>query len=559
MDRTEFEEHNINSIEEDIVDERMIEHESSVLMKGATILAVAGVISKLFGGIFRIPLTNMIGMEGQSYYGAAYPVYQLLFSIATAGFPVAISKMVAERIAHNDYINAQRSYKLALKVSTVLGIVSFLIMFLGAGAISRFYNNPGAEASMRAISFALLFTPILASLRGYYQGRQEMIPTAATEVVEQLARVAVGLTLAYSFYKVSLVNAAAGATFGASAGVIVALLIMIILYKKDAPKRKEMFKASIIKKESDKSRFKELLYYVVPITIGSSIMPIMFNIDAAVVIRRLVATGWDHATARNLYGLMSGYCDPIVGLPFVFVDAICISMMPAIAAAYALKHKNSMDNHIKTGLKTMMIITYPCTIGLIVLARPILQMIFFKRLDEAALAAPTLRILSVSIIMLAIMRGFSTSLQGIGKMMTPVANLLIGVVAKAVISYILIGIPAININGAAASSVIAYLIAGFLNYRALKREVDVNLDFASIFGTPLIAALIMGASAFTVYKLMFMVVGSNAVSCMIAIPIAAFVYFAASFKTGAVTQHEIELLPKGELLYKLAKKLKLVG
>ena len=207
------------------------------LVRGATILAVAGIISKIFGAIFRIPLTNMIGAEGQSYYGVAYPVYQLFFAIATAGFPVAISRMVSERTARGDYINAHKSYKLSLKVSTALGIVSFAIMFFGAGAIARAYANPGAEASLKAVSFALLFTPIVASLRGYYQGRQNMRPTAVTEVIEQMVRVIVGLSLAYAFFKTSLEKAAAGATFGASAGIIAALILMVIIYTaKNPPK-----------------------------------------------------------------------------------------------------------------------------------------------------------------------------------------------------------------------------------------------------------------------------------------------------------------------------------
>ena len=383
------------------------------LVKGATILAVAGIVSKIFGAIFRIPLTNMIGAEGQSYYGVAYPVYQLFFAIATAGFPVAISRMVSERTAKGDFINAHKSYKLSLKVSTALGIVSFAIMYFGAGAIAKAYANPGAEASLKAVSFALLFTPIVASLRGYYQGRQNMRPTAITEVVEQMIRVIVGLSLAYAFYKTSLEQAAAGATFGASAGIIAALIIMILIYRLDSKARSILIRKSAKVEESDKDRVKQLFAYLIPITIGACIMPIMINIDAAIIVRRLLATGWDHQTAKNLYGLISGYVDPIIGLPNVFVDAICISMMPAVTTAFTLKHKEELDAHIRTGLKTMMVIAYPCAVGLIVLAKPILRMLYMKKLDEADMAVPLLQILAVSIVTLANMRILAASLQGI--------------------------------------------------------------------------------------------------------------------------------------------------
>ena len=529
---------------------------SALMMKGATILVIAGIVSKIFGAIFRIPLTNMIGAEGQAYYSAAYAVYNLLFVIATAGFPVAISRMVSSRIAEGDFINAHKSYKLAMKVSWALGIVSFLIMYFGSGVIANIYKNPGSEASMKAISLALLFTPLVASMRGYYQGRQDMKPTGITEVIEQMMRVAAGLTLAYMFYKTSLVNAAAGATFGASAGIIAAFVAMMFIYSRDKKTRSRLFETSIERPESDKTRLKELLAFLIPITIGSSVMPIMFNIDAGIIVRRLLATGWDSEMAEKLYGLMGGYCDPIINLPNIFIDAICISLMPAVTTAFTLKIKKDLDDHIKTGLKTMMIITYPCAIGLIVLAKPILTMLYYKQYDEAVMAVPALQILAVSIITLAIMRTFSTSLQGIGKMMLPVWNLLIGAVVKAIVSYILLGIPAININGAAFGSVMAYVTAGILNYRALKKYTDVSLDVKSIFLKPLGAALIMGAAAIIAYKVIFMITSSNSVSTLISIMFAAAVYFVAAFRTGAVTKEEIELIPKGDLLYRLAVKLR---
>ena len=527
------------------------------LVKGATILAVAGIVSKIFGAIFRIPLTNMIGAEGQSYYGVAYPVYQLFFAIATAGFPVAISRMVSERTAKGDFINAHKSYKLSLKVSTALGVVSFAIMYFGAGAIAKAYANPGAEASLRAVSFALLFTPIVASLRGYYQGRQNMRPTAITEVVEQMIRVIVGLSLAYAFYKTSLEKAAAGATFGASAGIIAALILMIIIYRLDSKARGMLAKKSIRVEESDKARVKQLFAYLIPITIGACIMPIMINIDAAIIVRRLLATGWDHQTAKNLYGLISGYVDPIIGLPNVFVDAICISMMPAVTTAFTLNHKEELDAHIRTGLKTMMVIAYPCAVGLIVLAKPILRMLYMKKLDEADMAVPLLQILAVSIVTLATMRILAASLQGIGKMNLPVINLFIGALVKVVLTFVLVGIPALNVNGAGISSVCAYLTAGILNYRALRKYADVRLNLGSVFVKPLIASLIMGAGAFGAYKLIFMATSSNAVSTLLAIIIAVIIYFAAVFMTGALTKEEVALIPKGDMIYRLAQKCKI--
>ena len=531
---------------------------ASRLMKGATILAIAGIVSKIFGAIFRIPLTNMIGAEGQSYYGAAYLVYQLFYVIATAGFPVAISRMVSERIARNDYINAEKSYKVALRATIILGTISFLICFFGAGAIARFIGNPGAEASIKAISIALLFTPFAASLRGYFQGHQNMSPTAVSQVIEQIIRVCLGLLIAYMFFRTNLELAAAGATFGASAGMIAAMIVLFVMYRKYIPQRDRDIAQSAVIEESTRDRIRELFEIVIPITIGSSIMPLMMTIDAAVVMRRLQATGWDLQMSKTLYGLISGYCDPLVNLPVVFIDAICISLIPAVTTAFTLHIKSDLDGNIRTGLKTMMIIAFPCMIGLMVLARPILLLLYPTKPHEAEMAVTTLQIMSIGIVTLAVMRTLSASLQGIGKMTLPVINLFIGAVAKIVITFILVGIPALNINGAALGTVCAYLIAAVLNYAGLRRHADVDLQFGGIIFRPLAASLIMGVSAIAVYKLIFMLHPSNLVATGLAIFVAVLVYFVMVFVTKALTRDELEMIPKGDRIYSIAAKLGLI-
>ena len=527
------------------------------LMQGATILAIAGIMCKILGGIFRIPLTNMIGAEGQSYYGAAYPVYQLFYTIATAGFPVAISRMVSERVAKNDYINADKSYRIAMQTSVVVSIIAFAICCFGADQIADFVGNPGAAASIRAISIALLFTPFAASLRGYFQGLQIMTPSAISQVAEQFVRVCAGLLLAYMFFRTNLEYAAAGATFGASAGMIAAMIVLYIMYYRFRHQRRENAAQSAVIEETTRDRFRELVEIVIPITIGSSIMPLMMTIDLAVIMRRLQATGWSLSMSKTLYGLISGYCDPLVNLPVIFIDAITISLIPAVTRAFTLKIKSDLDGNIMTGLKTMMIIAYPCAVGLIVLAGPILHLLYPTKPDEAEMAIHTLQILSLGIVTLSVMRTLSASLQGIGKMTLPVINLGIGAVIKIIATYVLVGIPALNVNGAAIGTVIAYLTAALLNYRGLRKHADVDLDLGNIFIRPLWASLIMGAGAVGMYKLIFMLHPSNLIASGIAIIFAVIVYFVMVFLTGAVSREELALVPKGETLYNIAVRMHL--
>ena len=534
------------------------ENSASVLMQGVTVLAVAGVISKIFGAIFRIPLTNLIGAEGQSYYGVAYPIYSLFLVIATAGFPLAISRMVSERVARKDYINAQKSFKLAFEFTLGICAISFAVLFFGAEYIAdAWYKNPGAADAIKAISFALLFTSVVAPLRGYFQGLQNMKPTALTEVLEQFVRVCVGLGLAYALFKVSLEKAAAGATFGASAGLLVAGIVLLIIYQRDKSDRKERLANSVVIEESDRDRFKEMLGIIIPVTIGSSIMPIMMIIDASIVMRRLLATGWGVTEAKVLYGLISGYCDPLVNMPVVFIEAVCISLMPAITRAYTLGRKEDLNVNVKSGLKTMMIISYPCAIGLIVLAGPILHLLYPTKPEEADMAINALRIFAAGIVFLSTMRTLSSSLQGVGKMGIPVVNLGIAAICKIIISYILVGIPAININGAAFGSFMTYLIASSLNFIALKKFADVKLDLKDIFLKPMISALVMGVFAWVSYKLIFLATSSNSLATLASILIAVVIYFVMVFKTEVLTEEEMKLIPKGDVIYDIARKMRL--
>lgn len=528
------------------------------LVKGATILAIAGVVSKILGAAFRIPLTNLIGAEGMAYYGVAYPVYSFFLILATAGLPVAISRMVSERIAIGDYRNAHRSYKVSLKVMVCIGVFSFIICFFFARNITEMMKIPDAKYSLMAIAPALLLAPIVSSFRGYFQGQQNMVPTAVSQVFEQIIRVAIGLTLSFFLFRYGAEYASAGATFGASAGLVAAIIVVGFLYKKSASKRKELIRNSVKRNESTKSLVKELLEIAIPITIGSTIMPIMMMIDSVVVLTRLQATGWTYEMAKIKYGLISGYCDPLVSLPGVFIDAITISLIPAVTAAFTLKHKDELNKNIQTGIKTMMVVAYPCAVGLIVLANPILTLLYPTKPEEVDMATGLLQILAVSVVMLSIMRTFSSALQGIGKMVLPVANLFVGALLKIALSYILVGIPVLNVNGAALGTCAAYALASVLNYAALRKYAKVELDMVGTFAKPLISAAIMGVATWAVYKAAYLIVGSNAIATFIAIIIAVAVYFVLVFLTKVLTREDASLIPKGYLIIEIADKLHLI-
>ena len=270
-------------------------------VQGAAILAAAGLLVKVLGAIFRIPLANMIGDNGMAYYSPAYYVYNFFLTLATAGIPVAISRMVSERVTFGQFGEAHRVFKISRSLMMVIGGISFIVVFFGAGIISDLMNMPGAAMAMRAIAPGLLFVPVMASYRGYFQGMQDMVPTAVSQFFEQVFRVVVGLSLAAFFFHsaqemtgagrvVPEQAGAAGATLGATAGSIGGLLVMLIVYMMNKGKIKSRISRERKGFRSGRERsgtiLKRIAAIAIPITIGSAIMPIVNMVDVTIVVSR---------------------------------------------------------------------------------------------------------------------------------------------------------------------------------------------------------------------------------------------------------------------------------
>ena len=523
-------------------------------IKGAAILGIAGVIIKFLGAFFRIPLTNKIGTAGMAYYGVAYTVYSVFLVLSTAGIPVAISKMVSERIALNNYGGAHKVFRVSFLLLFSLGAISFIICFFGAPLIAEMVKLPDSELSLKAIAPALFIVPIFSAFRGYFQGRQNMHPTAISEITEQIIRVIVGLTLAFSLVKVGLSEAAAGATFGASAGAIGGLGIIVVIYLLNRRAIHTKIKKHPQNIEGTKEILWKILAIAIPIIIGAEIWPIMTTIDTTIIMNRLQATGWTLDEATNLYGMLSGFCNSLIAFPQVFTQAVAVSLVPAISASFMRREREKVKENVELGIRTTLIMAFPCALGIFALAEPILRLLYIKQQASAVAAAPTLMIMSISVIFLAVAQTYTGILQGIGKQTVPVKNLAIGAVVKIAVTFILVGIKPINIKGAAIGTMVAYIIALILNQRAVHKYTDAKLDFTLSYLKPGLAATVMGICAYASYRLLMIVSGSNTISTVLAIGIGAIVYVVMIFMVKAITREELLRVPKGEKIVKLLNK-----
>lgn len=497
--------------------------QTRTFIKGAAILGAAGVICKVIGAIYRIPLTNLIGAEAMGIYSKAYMIYSLLLVLTTSGIPAAVSKLVAEYAATGDYRNARRTFKLTRNLLFSIGGACALIMLLLSDIIARSLGISEGGMVILCIAPSLLLTAVSA-YRGYFQGLQNMTPTALSQIIGQLAKLIAGLSLAALLMPKGPVYAASGALLGVSLSEALSLIYMAVAYRRGA-RRALPVKSGSLAGKSNKELLRSLLMLAVPLTVGGAIMPLINTLDAYLVTWCLKLCNYSETQINSMYGVLSGMVVPLANMPTALSLALSASLVPAISRARAKKNGREISRTASLGLKTALLIGLPACVGLILLARPVLELLYstsgadqtavqitvqtlhspyhfvFMQMD---LAQSLLMIMCPAMLLLTSVQAMTGALQGAGIIYIPIKNLLIGGGVKLIFSAVLISIPAVNILGAPLGTLACYLTAFILDYLQLRRRlragVDVNFLLKPLFASAVMALvlyafkLIMGAS-----------------------------------------------------------------
>jgi len=515
-------------------------------------LTMAGFIVKILGALYRIPLANLIKDEGMGLYQMAYPIYTTLLAISTAGFPTAVSKLVSERLALKDQEGAYAIFKQALLILFVMGLTASSILFIFAKVIAEsVLVNPKAYYSLIAVSPALTLVALMGAFRGYFQGMQIMYPTAVSQIVEQAVRVVFVLLLAYLLMPYGVEYAAAGASAGAAIGALFGLLFLLTIY---VFKRKSLISGFRRKNVDGIGIIKRLIMYAIPVTLGSLVVPLGNLADAAIVPLRLKSIGLDVKTATELFGILTGEAAPLVNFPSIVTVAIATSLLPAISESHALGDYKSLNAKAVLAIKATLMIGLPAAAGLGLLSTPIMHMLFGEEKGGSVLA-----ILSFSIIFLTLIQTLTSILQGIGRVTLPVINLAIGGAVKITLNFILTGIAFFNIRGAATATVMGYLVTCLLDFLCVRRCIQLRIDFKDDILKPLLSTIIMLISVALSYNAIYFIANSISKSTLLSIIVGVIVYSLSLIITGTIKKDEMELLPGGRRLYRLLRKLKIIG
>ena len=484
------------------------------LLKGSIILGAAGILTRFLGLFFRWPLIMLIGDEGIGYYQMSYPLYMFFIAMAS-GIPVAMSKMISERNAVNDIQGSFQVMKESTILMMIIGTGTTLSLFFFANPIISLLKwDSKAYYSLIGISFAPMVISFITVFRGFFQGFQNMTPSAVSQILEQVGRVVVGVGLAVFLLPKGIEYSAGGAAFGATAGAVIGGYYLFTKYKNV---RKQY---GIKKIKTNPEILNVILKIAIPISLGTTVGSIMNLIDSILVPQKLLQSGLTSTESTVLYAQLTGKASVIVNVPLTLSMAICTSLIPIIAENFILKKHAELEEKMHVAMKMAIVIALPCAFGLFFLADPVLRLIFPGRSEGGQI----LRYLSLSIPFIIVTQTTTSILQGTGNYIKPVVNLLIGCIVKIILTCILVPIKNINIYGAVIASISAYITATILNLITLKFTLKIKLKFYEILIKPAYAATIMMILVILSYNIIYINLGSNGVACMSSIFLGMILY-----------------------------------
>jgi O-antigen/teichoic acid export membrane protein len=455
---------------------------SSSLLSGAATLGAAAIVSKLLGTLQKIPLQNIGGDEVFGIYNAVYPLYILVLYLATAGFPVAVSTFVAERIAKGEHDEADRILRLAMGLMAGLGLIAFVFLFFGADQIARWADNAHIGLAIRSVSFAFLFVPVMAALRGYYQGQQYMLPTGVSQVGEQMVRVMtmVILLIWFTQHGYSEDWIAAGATFGSVTGAIAGLAIMVYFHWRNRVHDKQARDERRKKRdtESNAMLLKRLVLFALPVCLGAIAVPVLNIVDTFTVPRLLKQMGMSETAAMGQFGIYSRGL-PLVQLVSMLFSSIAVALVPAFSEAKALGQRSILQARAERVLRFTWLIGLAASVGLALTALPVNVMLYTDRAGTSTMA-----LLAFTAVGSVINVVTASMLQGLGQVNRPAFHLLLAAAIKCVLNAI--WVPLWGIRGAAAAAVVAFMVAAVLNVIALAKAVSIHIRWKDYIVRPVV-------------------------------------------------------------------------
>lgn len=528
---------------------------------GAAILTVGVIIMKLLGFIYKIPLGNILDDEGYSMFTSAYSIYFIFFTLATAGLPVALSRLIAEADANGRVKQEEKTFRVALATFAVIGVIFALILFLFPEWLAaKYLENPDAALSIKAMAPSILLVCLVSAYRGYCQGNGNMIPTTVDEVLEVLFKVISGLILASCLLKAGYGKpvGSAGAILGVSIGSVISLLYMIIYKRRHYSELSAPYTAGIHAPNDTPDDdelvdpawkiVKDILSIGIPIAFGACIMAILNSVDSKLCMNRLQsAAGFSYYQAKVLYGVY-GKAQTLFNLPAAFITPLTIAIVPEISGAIAKGANAAARKTSEDAMRISAVISLPMGVGLTVLAYPIMNVLY----PNSNAAGPgLLAIMGAASFFVCTVLMENAILQASGHEKLTMVTMISGGLVKIIVNWFLVAQRSINIYGAPVGTLVSYVVMALMNYIFICIALKHRPKLLRIFARPLAASVLMGAAAWAIYGLCARFIGavswSRIALCMLAaIAVAVIVYLVSTIALRSITKEDMKLIPGGE-------------
>lgn len=525
--------------------------EKNDLLVQGSILAIAGLLTKIIGFVYRIPMMNLLGTVGNGIYSVACNIYNIALTLSSYGLPLAVSKLVSERVAKKEYKNSFQIFRNSLIIAVIAGGITCALLFFGADILEVAYKKEGLARPLRVLAPTTLIVAILGVFRGFFQGKNTMVPTAISQVLEQIVNAIISIVAAYTFMKLHKTSTeifsygAAGGTIGTLAGALFALLFLLYVYLINRPTimSQGLLDKSII--ESSQKINKIIIFTMIPVILSQTVYQIGNTLDDLIFSNLMNFKGYDSEYISSLQGVFNTQYNVLINLPVSIATAMAASAIPSIIQSITNNKKEEFHAKVSSLLKVNIVIALPSAVGLAVLAKPIITMLFPKIVEYRDIASNLLITGSSALIFYAIATLTSAIIQGVNNMKIPVIHSGISLVLHIILVMLLLWFTDLGVNALIIGNITFPLVISILNCIFLYKNIGYRFELRTSFFIPLLSSTIMGVIAYGCSKLINSLLYSNALSCLLTIAISIVAYSMLIIKFHCFSEEELLELPFG--------------
>lgn len=531
------------------------------IIKQGTILAAASVISRIIGMLYRSPMAAVIGDKGNGLYSFAFEIYSIALILSSYSMPLAVSKLLSARFAKKEYKNADKIYKFAYIFAAVSGMVMALILFFGAGTIERLSGHEGLALPLKVLAPTVFVVALAGTTRGFFQSRNTMMPTAVSQLAEQIINAIVSIVAAVILVRFAANEfdkaryGAAGGTIGTLFGALSSLMFLIFLFVIYKPRmRKHLSHDKVGVTVSNEEVLKLIVATIVPVILSQTVYQSIGVVDGF-----MFGNLYKGSDSTALYGIYSSKYRLMVNVPNAISSALASSMIPSLVSLYTLKNFVEFRARLKTSVKFNMIIAFPCAFGISALSGMIMKLLFPT--TDTVISGRMLMYGSVAVLFYALSTVTNAALQGMDRMRLPVRHAAISLLIHIPLMVILLKFTKLGEHALVIGNIIYPLIVCALNWVSVARYANYRQEVKTTFIIPLLASSVMWIETFCLSRLMAKVLPvnyiTNALITIICIVNACLVYFIMLFVLKGVTREELKEFPMGGRMAKFADKLKI--